>query len=263
MLQTLHLDGASAPVAVLLEGPALRLRRPGTADVFAPLPRLARITVHGRRVHWRAEATLACLEFGVPVVFLAERGALAGVLVPAKPPSVRADLAGLLDLACTSAGFRGRLEDFCRAEQHRAAIAAAEAVGLDPAPHPAGVHARALAALAARSPCPEGAAAASRTLESLAAAVVAASLARRGVGPHFLARRTGSFPLPDRLGRALALSAWPACIDALASARAGEHGALAPSSRRALITAFEASGPDGACDRLLARLSVRLASELW
>jgi hypothetical protein len=262
MLQTLHLDGATAPVAVLLEGPALRLRRPGTADVFAPLPALARITVHGKRVHWRAEATVACLEFGVPVVFLAERGTMAGVLVPARPPAARADLAGLLDLACTAAGFRGRLEDFCRAEQHRAAAAAAEAVGLGLDLPPGGRHARALAALAARSPSAESATAAARTLEALAAAVVATTLARRGVGPNFLARRTGSFPLPDQLGRVLALAAWPACLEALASARTGEEGALTPAARRALIEAFEASGPDGACDRLLARLAVRLASEL-
>ncbi len=53
MLQPLYLDGAERPLAVLREGPALRLRREGAADVFMPLPRLARVVVHGARVQWR------------------------------------------------------------------------------------------------------------------------------------------------------------------------------------------------------------------
>lgn len=60
MLQPLYLDG-NLPLAVLLDGPALRLRRTSEADVFAPLGRLARVVVRGA-VHWRPEALAACLD---------------------------------------------------------------------------------------------------------------------------------------------------------------------------------------------------------
>ena len=129
MLEVLHLDAARNPVAVLLEGPALRLRRSGLADVFAPLPRLARVLVHGTRVQWRTEALLACAQSGVPILFLEPRGRLAAVLAPVAPPAVRSDLAALLDAAATRPGFRGQLEDFCRAELRRAALAALRAEG--------------------------------------------------------------------------------------------------------------------------------------
>jgi hypothetical protein len=261
MLQTLHLDGAAAPVAVLLEGPALRPRRPEAADRFAPLAGLARVTVHGPRVHWRPEALLACLEAGIPVVFLGARGALAGVLVPARPPGQRADLAGLLDLAASVPGFRGRLEDFCRAARWGAARDALQALGLDTgemreAPR------RLLDAALARAAEPGAARAALDLLRTLAAAAVAAALARRRVGPQFLARRTGSFPLPQMLSEALVWQVWPDCRGAVTAARTDEAGSLDRASRHALIRAFEGADPHGRTDRLLARLAVALASEL-
>lgn len=261
MLQTLHLDGAAAPVAVLLEGPALRLRRPEAADRFAPLAGLARVTVHGPRVHWRPEALLACLEAGIPVVFLAARGTLAGVLVPSRPPRQRADLAGLLDLAASVPGFRGRLEDFCRAARCGAAQAAVRGLGLG-ADEARQAPRRLVEAALAEAAAPEAAQAALRALKALAGAAVAAALARRGVGPHFLARRTGAFPLPEMLGEALLWHTWPACRQAVAKARGDEARGLDIASRHALIHAFESADPDGVIDRLLARLAVTLASEM-
>jgi hypothetical protein len=261
MLQTLHLDGVAAPVAVLLEGPALRLRRPEAADRFAPLAGLARVTVHGPRVHWRPEAMLACLEAGIPVVFLGARGALAGVLVPSRPPRQRADLPGLLDLAASVPGFRGRLEDFCRAARCGAAQAAVRALGLGGGEAREAPRRLAEAALAAAAE-PEAARAALRELKALAAAAVAAGLARRGLGPHFLARRTGGFPLPELLGEALSWHVLPVCWRRVVASRRDGGGALHSASRHALIRAFESADPDGQIDRLLARLAVALASEM-
>ena len=261
MLQTLHLDGAAAPVAVLLEGPALRLRRPEAADRFAPLSGLARVTVHGPRVHWRPEALLACLEAGIPVVFLGARGGMVGVLVPSRPPRQRADLAGLLDLAASTPGFRGRLEDFCRAVRLGAAQAALRALGCGAGEAQTAAR-RLLDATLGRAGAPVAAGAALAAARALAAAAVAAGLARRQVGPHFLARRTGGFPLPEMLGEALLWEAWPRCWRAVATAQGDGAGSLDPASRHRLIRAFEGADPDGSVDRLLARLAVALASEL-
>lgn len=263
MLQALHLDGADRPVAVLVEGPALRLRRQGVADIFAPLPRLARVVVHGPRVQWRTEALMACLDGGVPVLFLGARGALAGVLVPVRPPAARADLATLLDAVASAPGFRRRLEDFCRAEERSAILALARRegggrcdVGADLRP------------AAVRRRCLEGSVAPALTtaladlMAGLASATVAEALARRGVGPHFLMRRTGGFPLAEALGRVLAWHLWPSVWSLAATAELDAAGVLTPSFRRAAIRAFETAELAPRRDRLLARLAAVLAETL-
>jgi hypothetical protein len=252
MLEALHLDAAERPVAVLLDGPALRLRRAGMADVFAPLPRLSRVVVHGPRVQWRTEALLACAEAGVPVALLGRRGALLAVLVPMTPPAQRRDLAAALDAAASLPGFRRRLEDFCRAETRRAVLEALRAEGrgpdgLDLRP---GVMVRLwLGAGTEGAP----AQAAWTLLRGLGAAAVAEGLARRGVGPQFLARRSGCFPLPEMLGEALVLPLCPA-LRALAAAPQ-------EAARREVIRLFERAAPCGRRDQMLARLAMCLAAE--
>lgn len=263
MLEALYLDAAEQPVAVLAEGPALRLRRHGVADVFAPVPRLARVVVFGPRVQLRTEALLACLQGGVPVLFLVARGKLAGVLAPVVLPAWRRDLAALLEAEATEAGFRRRLEDFCRAEERRAAIETVRAER----PSLAG---GALADLrpaawrahwCGRSRQPAAAEWLLDELRGLAAAAVAEGLARGGVGPQFLARRTGGFPLPERLGAALALRLAP-----LAARRADTL--TAPGTeledarlRRVAIGLFESASLAPERDRMLSRLAWTLAGE--
>lgn len=256
LLEALHLDGAERPVAVLLDGPALRLRRVGLPDVFAPLPRLARVVVHSPRVQWRTEALLACAEAGVPVLFLSRRGALLAALVPVQPPAHRRDLAAALDAAATLPGFRTILEDFCRAELRRAALEVLRADGRCPDGHdlrPAAL-ARAWLGEAEKNGF---SAQAWQVLRGLGAAAIAEGLARRGVGAQFLARRSGGFPLPERLGEALVLPLCPA-LARLADELAAEPEARA---RRHLIRLFESAGLDNARDRILARLAFRLAAE--
>jgi hypothetical protein len=263
MLQVLHLDGAEQPVAVLVEGPALRLRRHGIADVFAPLPRLARVVVHGPRVQWRTEALLACLAGGVPVLFLGPRGTLAGALVPVRQPAARADLAALLDAAATAPGLRRRLEDFCRAEERRAILAIARREGADACGggldlRPAAMRRRCLDASAA----PAAAAALMDLTSGLASALAAEALARRSVGPQFLMRRTGGFGLAEALGRVLAWHAWPLVRSLAAVSELDAAGTLMATARRAAIRAFESAELAPQCDRLLARLAAVLADEL-
>lgn len=256
MLEALHLDAAERPVAVLLDGPALRLRRTGLADVFAPLPRLARVVVHGPRVQWRTEALLACAEGGVPVLLLSGRGSLAGVLVPVLPPAQRRDLAALLDSAATLPGFRAMLEDFCRAEVRRAGLEALRADrrcpdGLDLRP-------AALARLWLGVEEKDGFGLNPwQMLCGLGAAAVAEGLARQGVGPQFLARRSGGFPLPEMLGAALALPLCPT-LGRLAPRLAAESEQAA---RRLIVQVFESAGLSGKRDRMLSRLALRLAAE--
>jgi hypothetical protein len=263
MLQALHLDGAEHPVAVLLEGPALKLRRHGIADVFAPLPRLARVVVHGPRVQWRTEALLGCLEAGVPVLFLGRRSGLVGALVPLRPPSTRADLAALLDGAAAVPGFRRRLEDFCAAEE-RAAILALAGAGRERCRGPGpDLRASVVRRQFLESCAAPAAAAIVELMQGLASAMVAESLARRGVGPQFLARRSGGFPLAESLGRVLAWRLLPAIRSLAGTAELDPGGALTAASRRDAIAAFETAGLAPARDQLLARLAAVLAETLY
>lgn len=257
MLQSLHLDGADRPVAVLLDGPALRLRRKDTADIFAPLPRLARVTVHGSRVQWRTEALLACLEAGIPVLFHGARGDWQGTLLPARVPAHRRTLSDLIDRAAAVPGFRHRLGDFVRSEEGRAVSAALAELGCRraPLPSPSAV----LAAAIASAPKPEAAETAWRTLTGLAAGLVAGELARRGVGPRFLLHRTGGFRLAEELARVLTWHHLPKLAALSRHLSVGEGGVPDPRARRLLIQVFERADPAGRCDRLLSRLSGLLA----
>ncbi|MDW8397848.1 MAG: hypothetical protein RMK90_04690 [Acetobacteraceae bacterium] len=257
MLEALHLDAAERPVAVLLEGPALRLRRAGLPDVFAPLPRLARVVVHGPRVQWRTEALLACAEAGVPVLLLGGRGDLLAVVVPARPPAQRRSLAAALDAAAALPGFRAMLENFCRAEVRRACLAALRAEGRQPEGldlRPAMLARFWLGSAEAEGPVGR----AWRVLRGLGAAAVADGMARRGVGPEFLARRSGCFPLAEMLGEALAIHFLPA-VGRLAPELAGASEEMA---RRRIIRLFDGADPNGERDRMLARLALRLAGEV-
>lgn len=252
MLEALHLDGAERPVAVLLDGPALRLRRPAMADVFAPLARLSRVVVHGARVQWRTEALAGCAEAGVPVALMAPRGALLAVLLPVSPPAQRRDLAAALDAAASHPGFRGWLEDFCRAETRRAVLLALRAEG--GAPDRQDLR---LPALLRRwlgvGQNDTAAQEAWALLRGLGAAAVAEGLARQGVGQQFLARRSGCFPLAELLGEALVLPLCPALR--------GLPAATPMLARRAVIGLFENAGLSDRRDHMLTRLALRLAQE--
>lgn len=240
MLQPLYLDGQT-PLAVLLEGPALRLRRASEADVFAPLGRVARVVVRGT-VHWRPEALAACMEWGIPVVFMAAGGTPRGALVPLAPPSTRSDLPALLDAAACVPGFEGRLRDLFSSMQRDAIRALVRRWDL-----PAGD----LRSATVRQLCltragvdPDRCAALFARLEGLVRAEVIQDLVRHGAGPQFLAARTGGFDLPAALAGVLSWSMWPATwrLDAYL-ARHGARNATPATVHRRAVRAYEAEAP--------------------
>ena len=66
----LHPDG---PLKVSLDGPALRISRPGHAIQRFPLRRISRVMVGGR-ASWSTDALLACADEGIDVCFLKADG---------------------------------------------------------------------------------------------------------------------------------------------------------------------------------------------
>lgn len=261
MLQPLYLDG-QIPVAVLLDGPALRLRRASEADAFAPLGRLARVVVRGA-VHWRPEALAACMEWGVPVVFMAAGGSPRGALVPLAPPSNRSDLPALLDAAACLPGFEGRLRDMFNSMQRDAVRALVRRWRLPAGDlRPAVVRRLCLARPGAD---PERCAALHARLDGLVRAEVIQDLVRDGAGPQFLAARTGGFDLPAALADVLSWTMWPAAwrLDgylALHGARNATHAAV----HRRAVRAYEAEAPRLAKLRreAIRRLAATLASDV-
>lgn len=75
----LYLQGHNCGLAVMLDGPALRVRQVERAAVWYPLARLARVISKGG-VQWTCEALLACADAGIPVVFLTGDGGVRGYL---------------------------------------------------------------------------------------------------------------------------------------------------------------------------------------
>ncbi|MFQ5660359.1 MAG: CRISPR-associated endonuclease Cas1 [Gammaproteobacteria bacterium] len=74
LLRTLYLDGHRR-LRVLLDGPALRIRRDDSADHLFPLRHLVQVVTCGP-VEWSISALLACAEASVPVIFFRANGCL-------------------------------------------------------------------------------------------------------------------------------------------------------------------------------------------
>jgi len=72
-VKALYLDGGTRRLDVRLDGPALRVRRPGRADGQYPLQRISRIIVLGT-VQWHEDAMGACMSQQKPVAVLDHHG---------------------------------------------------------------------------------------------------------------------------------------------------------------------------------------------
>ena len=84
-LKPLYLDGAvAAPVSVQLDGPALKVLKPGRCAGRYPLRLLSRVMVSGA-VEWAMPALLACLRNGIVVSFLDKNGEFVGMCIGASP----------------------------------------------------------------------------------------------------------------------------------------------------------------------------------
>lgn len=72
-MRPLYLDGRD--LQVRLDGPALKVSKPASADRLFPLQRLSRV-ISSPRVNWELPALLACAGQGITVNFLDDDGAL-------------------------------------------------------------------------------------------------------------------------------------------------------------------------------------------
>lgn len=115
-MKALYLDGR-AGLDVRLDGPALRIRRPGRADGQFPLPRIARVIALGT-VRWQPEALSACLREQKPLVVLDSQGRFVRVVFCASAPQygLARHLGELLDVPRYLARYERWLRAAERAE---------------------------------------------------------------------------------------------------------------------------------------------------
>jgi hypothetical protein len=119
-VKALYLDGRGG-LDVVLDGPALRVHRPGRADGLYPLPRVARVVAVGA-VRWHPDALRACLSVHKPVAVLDSGGRFVRVLF--RQPSQQYGLARHLGELLAVPRFRERYARW-RREAERAEMVAA------------------------------------------------------------------------------------------------------------------------------------------
>jgi len=105
---------------VALDGPALRVSVEARADSRVPLRLLSRV-VSRADVDWSPAALSACMEAGVPMVFLRGNGTPLGYCLPALPRTV--DLARRLDRLEQEPGGPAAFRTWAMAEERRAILA--------------------------------------------------------------------------------------------------------------------------------------------
>lgn len=257
-MQTLYLEGSS-PIAVLLEGPALRIRQRDRADVFTPLARLARIVVRGE-VHWRAAALGACMDWNVPITFLDRDGNARGAAITLRPVLYRSDLPALLEAACTTRDWPGPWADWLRAMERTEIQGLRRRAGLKVADlRPATVR-RVCMLRGVNANEQEGL---HEKLASLLEVRVAARLTHEGLGPAMLSGSLGGIAPARDLTRALGWRLWPAAWRLSAYLACHEAKHREPTAlRHRLVRFFEAEVPmlDKAMERCLHALLVFLGA---
>jgi hypothetical protein len=116
-LRPLYLDHGAT--AVRLEGPALIVEQPDSADGRFPLRLLSRVVVRGP-VPWSMEALFACLASGVPLTFLSLDGEVIGLCLGRDRPEV--SLAMLLDRLLAEPSWGEIYERWSKAAERRAIL---------------------------------------------------------------------------------------------------------------------------------------------
>lgn len=114
--RALYVTGG-ASTRVDRDGPSLVVRAVGRADARFPLTRVARV-VTGSRVQWRADAVLACLEHGIPVIYLGVDGGPIGHLQPVSRR--RSTLDALIEEFLDRPDWAVRYQNWMRSERMRA-----------------------------------------------------------------------------------------------------------------------------------------------
>jgi hypothetical protein len=193
---------AEQPIVVDFACPALRVAAAARAPTLHPLPSLSRVLCRGR-VDWAAPALTACLEAGVPIVFVAGDGRVLGVLQVSG-----ADVTGLgeyLRCVAESPDWPERYANWRRAQQRRLIARLCSAVGWpDPQLRPEAMRRQLDRALQRR-----WAAIPQRLLAPyvpLVRAEVAAALAGAGIDPAISAGFWAGINLSEDLAQ---LAIWP------------------------------------------------------
>lgn len=241
MRRPLYINGGRAPVAVGLDGPALRLQQPQRADARAPLRLLSRIVVSGR-VEWTTAALLACGERGVPVAFLRGDGSVRAWCLG--DAMVEPEINTLIDDATLQPDFAARHADWMRGLERRAVLAAVQAIGVvtgDLRPSEAWM---ACEARIDRLAAPVSAAHTMRVFRSALAAHVAGLLRQQGVVTRHILGHGGPIHLTAEMERLLIWHLWPAAqAAALYFCRHGEKHHDQTAISRRLIRRYESSAP--------------------
>lgn len=193
---------ADRAIEVGFATPALRVGAADRAPTLHPLSRLSRVLSRGP-VAWSGDALAACLEAGVPVVFVGPEGRARGVLQVARAnPS---SLTEYLACAAESPDWPERYDNWHRAQQRRLILRLCTAVGWPVHDaKPTVMHQRLDRALWRRWQC-EPQTLIAPYMPCLRAAV-AGALATAGIDPAMAAGTWGGVNLADDL---LALATWP------------------------------------------------------
>ena len=236
---------AEQRIAVDFAAPALRVAAAERAPTFHPLAQLSRVLSRGR-VDWAGDALIACLEAGVPVLFVGDHGRLRGVLSLAR--SGPSGLDEYLRCAAQSPDWPEHYANWHRGQQRRVIARLCAALGWpEPDVRPAVVRQQLDRALERRWHR-----AAQHLLEPyvpLLRASVAAELAAAGIDPGMSAGTWGGVDL----GRDLTgLAIWPLRGRLLAA-----HRAL-PDAPAAAIAHYEQE-----LAQPMARTIARLIRYLW
>ena len=259
VLRPLYIDRAAA--AVRLEGPALVVEQPGSAEGRFPLRLLSRVVVRGP-VPWSMEALFACLASGVPVAFLSLHGEVVGLCLGRERPEE--SLAMLFDRLTAEPGWAEIYERWRTAAERRAIVEVARPLRL---PVDADLRPQTVSTLlAARLPGGNtpGARSTMRRFEGLLCAHLSELFARAGVPLCYRGGKGSALDLRPAFRAALCWYLWAPLGRWLDLQRRHPPGQDRDASRRRIAAQYEAAAPRIAARfrRLLAGLDRFLREEL-
>jgi hypothetical protein len=259
-LRPLYLDcGAEA---VRLEGPALIVEGPDSADGRFPLRLLSRVVVRGP-VPWSMEALFACLASGIPITFLSLDGVVIGLCLGRDRPEE--SLAMLLDRLLAAPDWAETYARWCKAAERRAILEMARRlalpVGTDLRPEVV----RALAAAHMPGGDTPGARSAMRRLDGYLCAHLSELFGRAGVPLEYRGGRGSPLDLRSSFRGALRWHLWAPLrrwLELRQTHPAPRGGTNA--TRRRPAAQYEAAAPQIAARfrRLLASLDRLLREEV-
>jgi len=100
---------------LVIDGPALRLKRPRQSDQLLPLRRIRQINSHGA-IHWDTQALMGCARYGIPVYFCNLDGEMLARFLPPSAPMLE-DLGELLEACATDPECSRKLHRWIQAQR--------------------------------------------------------------------------------------------------------------------------------------------------